>query len=333
MYFIISFVTLISCMISGEDRILVNTIAFLVCLLFTIVNSIAIHELYIKNHKLFKELIVFMVLITVLLPFIPGYSGKGVVLFGEPSFYALFLGPIIYMWSALSGRFYLPIAILVFFTIWFPSLIFLVFSGLFLLSRLRLQIKTSIVIMFILLFFILTIAYIEPTLKGYIAGRVTLDPTEGNISNLLYMVNIIDIKERLFDLQLVGDGIGATAKIISSNNPYALEIYERYNSMDNMAAGVFLTARLVQTIGVIGIAPVFFVIFNILKLAIRKRIHVNQFNYLLLISILPCLIFRSSGVLSFSTLLLVFIFVCVVNDNENKRFKNERQTININRYD
>lgn len=314
--YILVFVTFSSTLISEGQSSFLNPLGLIFALLLTVINSISFYQCYTNNYQLFKGFIKFSLISSIILTFSPGYIGKGVLLFGEPSFFALFFGPMVCIWAAISNRLYIPCIILLFYAIWFPNLTMLLFVIMITLSHLKL--KNLFYITFI---FLIAFALAFPFLQEYLSGRLTFDPSEANASNLLYFVNLLDLQSRILEFNFFGDGVGAEARTITNSNPYASELLNRYQSMNSMSAGVFLTARLVQTIGYIGLIPLIYIFFQLVKLKIYSANSSSKTFLLqmLLFSLLPCFIFRSSGILSFSTFLFVFSFTMITLTNSSKK--------------
>lgn len=309
----------IFCLLSSlyDFSVILNALILVFSICLTLINATFFCEFVKKNYQIFKSFINFSWYLTIAISIVSFiFLERGFLIFGEASFFALYFGPITCIYSLVNRRYFIPVILILFYSFFIPNLTMVLYFFVILIFKLPFR--------YFLLTFIMISILVTPKMFGeYVQSRVTLNASEANASSLTYLINWTDLKTRFEKLIVFGNGVGFKSSKVEFDNEYVSQLRLRYADMNSNVAGTFLTAKLVQSIGLVGILPSVFLCYMIMKnyFYTRKKEHDLEcsIKLILCLSLLPAFFFRSSGLLSFSTFLFIFTLVYIFKSKISKR--------------
>jgi hypothetical protein len=231
------------------------------------------------------------------------------LLIGEPSYFALIVGPLSLIAYSFKRRLGLINLLILFgFAVLVPNITIALF-GLIQAGWLLLMARQKLIFFCLFLVLALIISWYGIRFNNeYIGSRVTVDASEGNLSSLLYIVSWIDVWNRIQSFDFLGTGVGSAAIHLGDENKFSRQALADYGSWLTYNSGTFWFARAMQTIGFVSLAVIFVIAFSVLSVlkSVKKIGWVEPKAHLVLVlysTLLPELFFRAPALLGYSSII------------------------------
>lgn len=231
------------------------------------------------------------------------------LLIGEPSYFALIVGPLSLIAYSFKRRLGLINLLILFgFAVLVPNITIALF-GLIQAGWLLLMARQKLIFFCLFLVLALIISWYGIRFNNeYIGSRVTVDASEGNLSSLLYIVSWIDVWNRIQSFDFLGTGVGSAAIHLGDENKFSRQALADYGSWLTYNSGTFWFARAMQTIGFVSLAVIFVIAFRVLSVlkSVKKTGWVEPKAHLVLVlysTLLPELFFRAPALLGYSSII------------------------------
>jgi len=210
------------------------------------------------------------------------FLDKPVFPFREHSHYALFLGPLVLALGVVSN-FFLRLTLsscLLGFALTFPNLTMLAFFVISIILFFLDSVKKILVFAFILtilLFSFLNFTHFDLYSNFYyFTSRLSLDADSTNLTTLVFLQGISDIKRYLLTTNFWGSGFQTMGVLGPSE--ISDKIFFLANTHLNLKDGGFLAAKIISELGITGLSLVFYYtsfiviyFFKYLKTSIQKE--------------------------------------------------------------
>lgn len=203
---------------------------------------------------------------------------KSIFLFYEPSHYATALGAIIISYLLIAEKFErnLVVSVVIFLSLFAPSLTLLVYLLVFLIISLR-NIFYYFIAIFTLVITAAIVYTINPELTSYFLSRLVLSSENNNLSALVYIQGWAEAYKVFQDGYFFGLGFHMSG----SNSPSMIaekifEIAGEYKNRD----GSFIASKLVVDFGLLGVLTIILYLLTLIKLFFSfDKIKLNKFKF------------------------------------------------------
>ncbi|ASJ39824.1 hypothetical protein [Vibrio vulnificus] len=248
------------------------------------------------------------------------YLGKAypVPPFSEHSHFALAFSPVsIYMQLVCSSKIKkLLIAIVpLLFGFAFPSLVFVVlaFMQLMLVDR-----KSCFFSFFLLSVLLSVVVFSQNESMEYFRGRILFDPSNPNLSNLVYLQGWESVYMALAETNFIG--LGFQNNGMQQSGPMTNIIFSIYSGVLNRFDGGFLASKIISEFGIFGILFVFIFLLSVVliwwRCFYKNFLFDSQLNvlfYSLSFSLLIEMIFRGYGYFSPTFMLYIASSILILS--------------------
>ena len=235
------------------------------------------------------------------------------LLIGEPSLFAMLVGPIGMLYAYRFNHFKLVITIFLIYGIIFPSLIMLSFCIILFLAYLLTQVKilkaTSLLIAGLLVMYLIFLSLGEE--GDYFLSRLSVNVDSMNLTSLAFVVQWLNVYEAIANFSYLGPGFGTSPGVVESyDSVYSQAIVTKYGEdITNNIGSTYLT-RMFSSIGFGTL--IFFLYFVCMAIKIfYSCTYSNSINFsiILLASVVPLLFFRTAGILSFDLFWIILVMI------------------------
>lgn len=237
------------------------------------------------------------------------------LLIGEPSLFALMVGPLGIVYAYKFNHFKLVITIFLIYGIIFPSLIMLVFGIILFFAYLLTQVKilkaTYFLIAALLVMYFIFLSLGEG--RDYFLSRLSVNVDEMNLTSLAFVVQWLNVYEAIANFSYLGSGFGTSPGVVESHDSiYSQAIVTIYGEGITSNIGSSYLTRMFSSIGFGTLILFLYFVY----MAIRIFYSCNcsndiNFSIILLASVVPSLFFRTPGILSFDLFWIILVMILI----------------------
>ena len=335
-YFYFSFVgiflfTLLSGLNSSE---LIPAVGMILILCLVYVNASTLMVIEERSfHSLIKFLFFFLLILGVISlvgriagVFLPsvGLTNTEILFIGENSMFALIFAPVAILYGQFFNNQQKILCTLFIFTVALPNATMFIFFSIYcviLLFYSSMSLKKKVLtFLSVLVFGFLLLT----TMTDYLSSRLTINPTDMNLSSLIYLIHWIEVWDVITQLNFLGDGIGQSTSI-SQNNEYIISIINIYGDEmidgSGVNAGHFYLSRLAVSIGYGFLFLLLLYIYSLVQSAILTKRYLQDapLSLFFLSGFIPELLFRTPSLMSFGLFWLMLGFCSLQIEKTNIR--------------
>lgn len=232
---------------------------------------------------------------------------KNILLIGEPSIYALMLGPVSLWYGIRFNKNIFTLTVIFIFGAVFPSAILLSYGMIYIMVLMFFSPVATFKKVLFLVSAVLSIQLLLSFQMNYFLPRFSTITEEMNLSSLMYFVHWDQFRDVILKVQILGDGFGQSENI-SQSSSYIYRVLELYGyditsgSGDGVNAGHFYMSRLAVSIGygvIIFILLYSASLFKSYKAHVRRNTQVLSVSFLIILGFLPEMILRTPGIFGF----------------------------------
>ena len=241
------------------------------------------------------------------------FTYRNFILIGEPSLFAMLVGPLGMLYAYKFNHYKLVITIFLIYGIIFPSVIMLSMGIIlflaYLLIHLRILKAISLFIAGLLVMYLILLSLGEG--GEYYLERLSLNVDGMNLTSLAYVVQWLNVYDAIANFSYLGAGFGTSPGVVESyDSVYSHAIVKKYGDDITSNIGSTYLTRMFSSIGFGTLIFFFYFVY----MAIRIFYSLNcsndiNFSIILLASVVPSFLFRTAGILSFDLFWIILVMI------------------------